>query len=52
MERRNVNSKTQNDFVFICANGSNLFKKYIYIFFFAVALRPNAGHGLLILEVF
>ena len=24
---------------------------YIY-FFFAVALRPNAGHGLLILEVF
>ena len=25
---------------------------YIYIFFFfAVALRPNAGHGLLILEV-
>ena len=22
------------------------------IFFFAVALRPNAGHGLLILEVF
>ena len=24
---------------------------YIYIFFFSVALRPNAGHGLLILEV-
>ena len=26
---------------------------FIYYFFFlAVALRPNAGHGLLILEVF
>ena len=24
---------------------------YIYIFFFFFALRPNAGHGLLILEV-
>ena len=23
-----------------------------YVFFCAVALRPNAGHGLLILEVF
>jgi len=23
----------------------------VYIFFFLVALRPNAGHGLLILEV-
>jgi hypothetical protein len=22
------------------------------VFFFAVALRPNAGHGLLVLEVF
>jgi len=28
-------------------------EKYVYtgIFYFAVALRPNAGHGLLILEV-
>ena len=25
---------------------------YIYIYIFAVALRPNAGHGLLILEGF
>ena len=24
----------------------------LYMYFFAVALRPNAGHGLLILEVF
>jgi hypothetical protein len=24
---------------------------HIYIYIFAVALRPNAGHGLLILEV-
>jgi len=29
-----------------------LLSSYIYIFFiFAVALRPNAGHDLLILEV-
>jgi len=25
--------------------------KYLYIYFFAVALRPNAGHAPLILEV-
>ena len=24
---------------------------YIYIYIYSVALRPNAGHGLLILEV-
>ena len=32
-------------------NGESL-KSRIYFFLFAVALRPNAGHGLLILEVF
>jgi hypothetical protein len=25
---------------------------YYYYYFFVVALRPNTGHGLLILEVF
>jgi len=32
--------------------GSIIILDYNFSFFFAVALRPNAGHGLLILEVF
>ena len=36
--------------IYICIHYSYI-HKYLFIFFFAVALRPNAGHDLLILEV-
>ena len=49
------------DMIKLAAEGVNICKPCVSVpadhhqyngFFFAVALRPNAGHGLLILEVF
>ena len=63
-----LEQKSSNVTVILCANTSGrsilllfIFLKQIlskdllnriFIYFFSVALRPNAGHGLLILEVF
>ena len=41
-----------NAFLFSFIYSSIIYFTYIFRFFFSVALRPNAGHGLLILEVF
>ena len=43
---------TLSDFQIIISQTTEKFDIILFLFFFAVALRPNADHGLLILEVF